>query len=153
MPKIKITIVPIGEVKTNLNKGESQALLENEEQISKLIIFEKYVECLKHIKDFSHIMVFFWAHLVSKSERSIKKIHPKGNPLNPEKGVFATHSQAGPNPNSLTIVKLLKRKKNILYVKNLDAFKNSPLLDIKSYVPFLNPKNDVVIPEWIKKIK
>jgi tRNA-Thr(GGU) m(6)t(6)A37 methyltransferase TsaA len=148
----EIKIIPIGEVKTKIDRNILKAL-GNKKHISKLIIFDEYIECLDRIEDFSHIIICYWAHLVSIKQRDIKKVHPKGNPKFPEVGIFSTHSQVRPNPICITISKLLKREDNVLFVKNLDAFNESPILDIKPYISFMDKTMDLRMPEWINKIK
>jgi len=147
-----IKIIPIGKVNTNINKNKLKDI-GKEKNISKLIIFEDYIECLEGIEEFSHIIVCYWAHLVSMKQREIKKVHPKSNPKFPEVGIFSTHSQVRPNPICLTISEVLKREENVLFVKNLDAFNESPILDIKPYIPFLDKTIDISVPEWINKIR
>jgi tRNA (Thr-GGU) A37 N-methylase len=41
------------------------------------------------------------------------------------------------------VVRLEKRKKNVLYVKGIDALDKTPLLDIKPYVPEFGPHEPV----------
>ena len=54
-----------------------------------------------------------------------------------------------PNQIGLTVVKLLKRKVNILFVKGLDVIDVAPLLDIKPYVPPFGPKEKTRI-GWLE---
>jgi tRNA-Thr(GGU) m(6)t(6)A37 methyltransferase TsaA len=147
----EINIKPIGEVKTEVDPKISKEI-KNKENISKIIIFDDYRECLDGIEGFSHLIICYWAHLVSKSQRKIRKVHPKSNPKFPEVGIFATHSQVRPNPICLTIVRLVKSEKNFLIVKNLDALQNSPILDIKPHIPTLQESNDIELPHWANKI-
>ncbi|MBU0579824.1 MAG: SAM-dependent methyltransferase, partial [Candidatus Margulisbacteria bacterium] len=53
---------------------------------------------------------------------------------NKPRGVFATRAPNRPNSIGLSIVKLIKIEKNILYIENIDAVDGTPLLDIKPYV-------------------
>jgi len=70
-----------------------------------------------------------------------------------QRGLFATRYPRRPNQIGLTTVKLLKRKGNTLFVKGIDVINNSPLLDIKPYIPDFGPKEKVKI-GWLKgKIK
>jgi len=47
--------------------------------------------------------------------------------------VFCARGRERPNPIGLAVVELLKRNKNVLTVKALDAYDGSPILDIKPY--------------------
>ena len=51
------------------------------------------------------------------------------------------------------MVRLLKRKENILTVKGIDVLDGTPLLDIKPYVPDFEPDEKIKI-GWLEgKIK
>jgi tRNA-Thr(GGU) m(6)t(6)A37 methyltransferase TsaA len=56
-------------------------------------------------------------------------------------GVFATRAPTRPNPIGLSIVELIRREDNVLYVANLDVVDGTPLLDIKPYVPQFDAAN------------
>jgi tRNA (Thr-GGU) A37 N-methylase len=50
-------------------------------------------------------------------------------------GVFATRSPARPNAIGISIVRFTGIEKNTLYIKDVDIVDETPLLDIKPYVP------------------
>jgi len=50
-------------------------------------------------------------------------------------GVFATRAPARPNPIGLTAVRLLGIEDNRLLIAGVDMLDETPLLDIKPYVP------------------
>jgi tRNA (adenine37-N6)-methyltransferase len=52
-----------------------------------------------------------------------------------EHGLFATRSPCRPNPIGLSVVRLIGREHNVLRVRGLDILDNTPLLDLKPYVP------------------
>ena len=68
---------------------------------------------------------------------------------NVERSVFATRSPARPNPIGVSIVRLIKVKKNILHVKNLDMLDGTPLLDIKPYIPHWEHDDQIKI-GWLE---
>jgi len=76
------------------------------------------------------IMVFTWLHL---SDRSILKVHPRGDPDNPLRGVFATRSPHRPNPIGLhrTRITALEGPTRIR-VESLEVIDKTPVVDIKS---------------------
>ena len=114
-------------------------------------IYEKYTRGLDKITDFSHIIVLYWLHLKDDPEnRSILQVHPRGDLNKPLVGVFATRSPSRPNPIGLCVCKLIKVEENMLYIKNLDAFVGSPILDIKPYIPSLDCRPNAQIPDWIR---
>jgi len=68
--------------------------------------------------------------------------------VNVEKGVFACRSPSRPNPIGLCIVKLIKVEGNVLTVRGLDAFTDSPIIDIKPYLPRADSIPDARVPSW-----
>jgi tRNA-Thr(GGU) m(6)t(6)A37 methyltransferase TsaA len=88
-----------------------------------------YVNGLKDIDGFSHIILIYHFHISKGYSLEIIPFlddHPKG--------VFATRSPKRPNPIGLSIVKLIKVEDGILHIEDVDILDNTPLLDIKPYV-------------------
>jgi len=93
-------------------------------------IFPEYVEGLKDLEGFSHIILIYHFHLIKKMLLRVKpymddKLH----------GVFATRAPCRPNPIGISVVRLIKIKGNMLYIQDIDIVDGTPLLDIKPYVP------------------
>ncbi len=93
-------------------------------------VFDEYAEALETIETFSHIMLFF---MLDRSGE-VKLSRPTFLDENPH-GVFASRHPARPNGIGFSIVRLEKRDGNILYVSGIDMLDNSPLIDIKPYIP------------------
>jgi tRNA-Thr(GGU) m(6)t(6)A37 methyltransferase TsaA len=91
-------------------------------------------------------------HKISKRKEPTLKVHPRGRTDIPLQGIFATRTPLRPNPIGLTLVQLIERKQNILTVKGLDAYHNTPVLDIKPYNHW-NMTTDFEVPEWRKKLE
>jgi len=99
-------------------------------------VFPEYAEGLKDLEGFSHIVLLYHFHLSKKPSLKVKpymddKLH----------GVFATRSPSRPNSIGISIVRLIRIRKNILIVKDLDILDGTPLLDIKPYVPEFDVKS------------
>ena len=76
------------------------------------------------------ILVLTWLHL---ADRSILRVHPRGNRENPMRGVFATRSPHRPNPIGLHRTRVLSVELPCsLHVQPLEVIDNTPVLDIKS---------------------
>ncbi len=69
---------------------------------------------------------------------------------NKDHGVFAMRGPSRPNPIGISAVRLIKVKKNILYVRDLDILDGTPLLDIKPYVPEFDMRNVDKV-GWLEK--
>jgi tRNA-Thr(GGU) m(6)t(6)A37 methyltransferase TsaA len=93
-------------------------------------IYPEYVDGLLDLEGFSHILLLCHLHLIKNSPLIVK-------PFLDDKthGVFATRSPARPNKIGLSVVRLKRIERNILYIQELDIIDRTPLLDIKPYVP------------------
>jgi tRNA (Thr-GGU) A37 N-methylase len=58
-------------------------------------------------------------------------VHPRGDPANPERGVFATRSPDRPNPIGLHRVEIVGVDGLRVQVRNLEAVDGTPVLDVK----------------------
>ena len=52
-----------------------------------------------------------------------------------KRGVFATRSSRRPNRIGLSLVRLLRREGNVLFVESEDILDGTPVLDIKPFIP------------------
>lgn len=136
------------EVNKNMWKGGVKGIIK---------VYEEFKEGLLGIENFSHIIVVSWLHKITEDQRKILVVKPLrmmelGFKLSelPTLGVFALHSPVRPNPIGITIVRLIKREDNLLFVEGLDLYDGTPILDLKGYYPYL-PK-DVRVPEWSKRL-
>jgi len=99
---------------------------------------------LKDIEGFSHIILIYHFHLVKNS--SLQVIPFMDTQLH---GIFATRSPLRPNPIGISIDKLIKVVKNIIYIEEVDIIDGTPLFDIKPFYPkFDNRKTNKV--GWLK---
>lgn len=123
-----------------------------EDQEAKIRIFPEFCAGLKGIKDFSHLIILYWAHLRDgEKERRTLLVFPRRHAVNIETGVFACRSPSRPNPIGLCVVELVKNKKCTLTVKGLDAFEGSPIIDIKPYIPRDDSIQNAHVPEWTRR--
>jgi tRNA-Thr(GGU) m(6)t(6)A37 methyltransferase TsaA len=129
---------PIGTIKTPyIDKAPYQPY---EDKLSRfeVEIFPEFEEGLQGIESFSYLMLFFYLDRTEMSGDLIVDV----SWANIETGVFSTRSPDRPNPIGFSIVKLLEREGNILRISGVDAFDNTPLLDIKPYILELDSKKD-----------
>jgi tRNA-Thr(GGU) m(6)t(6)A37 methyltransferase TsaA len=120
---------PIGAPRQAAGAPEVRATIE---------VFEEFARGLKDLDDFSHIVVLFHLHLVANPSLVA---HPPWDGR--AHGVFATRSPYRPNPIGVSIVRLDRIDGNILHISGVDMIDGSPVLDIKPYVPELNPAGPV----------
>ena len=130
------------------HRSTKRETLAERHALAELVIDEDLDGILDGIEGFSHLLVTYWAHLVPPEGRSLIRVRPMGRKDLPLTGIFATCSPARPNPLSVTAVRLVERRGNVLLVEGLEALDGSPVLDIKPYVAYYYAASDVEMPEW-----
>ena len=99
---------------------------------SRIVLYQKYQPGLVGVAMLSEIWVLWWFHRNDKPRmRSTPKVHPRGDPANLLKGVFATRAPMRPNLIALSRCKILSVKKNVIEIDSIDAFPDTPVLDLK----------------------
>ena len=93
-------------------------------------IFPEYEEGLETIETFSHIILFYMFDRAGEVKLSRPTFLDDDS-----HGVFASRHPCRPNGIGFSIVKLIKKNKNVLVVSELDMLDNTPLIDIKPYIP------------------
>ncbi len=144
----KIELEPIGFVKTEAIGKE----VRDKSHISEIILNEDLLEALDGIEGFSHLFVIFFMQKISKKEKRIMKVHPRGREDMPLLGVFATRTSHRPNPIGLSLVEILKVEGKILTIRGLDAFDGTPILDIKPY-DYWDSADNARVPDWWIRLK
>ncbi len=89
----------------------------------------KYAAAAEGLKPDTEVMILTWMHL---ADRSVLRVHPKGDPRNPITGVFKTRSADRPNPIGLhraTVVAV--EPPNRFLVKPLEVVDGTPVVDVK----------------------
>jgi len=149
-----ISFTPIGYIRVSETKDTIRNSLYGVK--GRIELLPEYSEGLDGIEEFSHIIVIAYLHDVQPGQKSVLKVKPFrkiARVLNidfkevPVVGVFCTDSPHRPNPIALTIVNLLERRKNVLYVSGLDLYDGTPVLDIKPYTPH-RVIPEISVPEW-----
>jgi tRNA-Thr(GGU) m(6)t(6)A37 methyltransferase TsaA len=93
-------------------------------------VYDDYVEGLADLDGFSHIILLYHFH-----ESSGYRLRVKPFLDNQKRGLFATRAPWRPNPIGLSVVRLVQVEGSKLTVEDVDILDNTPLLDIKPYVP------------------
>jgi excinuclease ABC subunit A len=115
-------------------------------------INERHIPALAGLDNFSHIRVIWWFHrLENERFRRIMQVNPPYENA-PKTGVFASRSPVRPNPIGLTTAKIVNIdfKNGIVEVVGFDAFDNTPIIDIKPYIPFFDKVKSFKVPDWFK---
>jgi tRNA-Thr(GGU) m(6)t(6)A37 methyltransferase TsaA len=130
-------IFPVGVV----NKKDESTWIE---------IFEPYADALLGLEGFSHILVLFWFHENDTADRrNTLRVHPRKDEKNPLTGVFGTHSPRRPNLIGLTRCKVKSIEGRRIHIEDIDAFDETPVIDIKCYIPDCPPESEIRLPSWV----
>lgn len=98
-----------------------------------IVLAPKYAPGLMGLKGCSHVTVLYWFDRNDTAEkRAVLQVHPRGNPNNPLRGVFATHSPVRPNLIGVSRCRIISVKDNVVEVAGIDAFDGSPVIDLKN---------------------
>ena len=98
-----------------------------------ILLDEQYAPGLLGLEQFSHVTVVYWFDRNDTPEkRAILQVHPRGDPNNPVRGVFATHAPVRPNLIAISRCRILSITGNRMEVDDIDAFPDSPVLDLKN---------------------
>ena len=129
---MEILYKPIGIVHSPIKKAEEAPRFYTISDIKGCIeIFPEYEPGLYKIESEDSIVVIFHFHLSKGYD-----LHQKKCTSAETKGVFTLCSPRRPNPLGISVLKLEKVKKNLLYVANLDMVDETPVLDIKPFRHF-----------------
>ncbi len=97
------------------------------------------LEAIKGLEDFSHLWVAFIFHQHIGKDWS-PTVRPPRMEGKQRLGVFATRSSYRPNPLGLSLVELdhieQKKKRLLLHIKGADILDQTPVIDIKPYIPY-----------------
>jgi tRNA (adenine37-N6)-methyltransferase len=117
---MKFTVHPIGWIRKTKTK-------------TTIVLYKKYQPALMGVDKLSEIWVIWWFNRYDNPRmRSILKVHPRGNPANPLRGVFATRSPMRPNLIALSRCKVQAVNGNIIKINEIDALPGTPVLDLKA---------------------
>jgi tRNA-Thr(GGU) m(6)t(6)A37 methyltransferase TsaA len=115
-----------------------------------LKLLKAYAPGLRHLDQYSHVMVFWWAskHDNPKSRSTMQTTLPYAPGTTA--GVFACRAEYRPNPIAMTVCKILTvdEAKGIVKVAKIDAFDGTPILDLKGYIPVCDRVRKVRVPGW-----
>ena len=142
----EIKLKPIGFAKNNVRKPRFGKFAE---EISEIIVDEKFTGALKGIDDYSHVIIVYWMDQVKEH---VIVHQPQGNPHVPIVGIFACRCPQRPNPIAITTVRLMAHIGNKIKVKGLDILDGTPIIDIKPYWPQYDKVENEKIPDWVNKL-
>ena len=152
---MEIQFRPIGVIHTKASEAEVR---EKGDREGELEIYPEFTDGLEGIDGYSHLFVIVYFDRLRPEQIGPLKVKPRGLLRRgfkleelPLLGVFALDSPTRPNPIGLTLVRLLRREGNRLFVQGLDFFDHTPILDIKGYQPNYRA-DDFTLPDWFRTL-
>lgn len=124
---------PIGTVRSSLKNRRDCPSQEKEGAPEAWIEIDPlYAKGLYGLRLDDEIIVLTWLHL---GNRDTLQVHPRGNPKNPLKGVFATRSPSRPNPIGFHQTRIINLDQPLkIKVQALEVVDKTPVIDIKSVI-------------------
>ena len=102
-------------------------------------VAESYADGLQDLNGFSHCILLY--HFHAATDATFLEVEPF---LDTEKrGVFATRAPQRPNQIGLSVVAIDSVTENEVRVSGIDVVDQTPLLDIKPFVPDFDVPDDV----------
>lgn len=131
---------PIGVVRSPFTEPAGTPIqpLGAEPVMGKLVVGEAYAEGLADLDGFSHIYLLYVFHRAGPPRLSVVPFLDAV-----PRGVFATRAPSRPNPIGLSLVRLIGRDGCTLAIEGVDMLDGTPVLDIKPYIPSLEPSAGV----------
>lgn len=130
--KTKYEFKSIGIIHTAFEQATGTPIQPKSEQASlgSITLNPAYVAGLTDLEGFSHIILLYVFDRIRNPQLVVKPFLGDR-----EHGIFATRAPARPNPIGISIVRLLSVTDNLISFSGADMLNNTPLLDIKPYVP------------------
>lgn len=120
---------PIGWVESPLVDREAAPKQGDEGSPEAWLVFDQVVsEGRRDLRRGTDIIVLTW---LNRARRDVLRVHPRGDPANPEQGVFSTRSPDRPNPIGLHRVEVMAIEGTRVCVRNLEALDGTPIVDVK----------------------
>ena len=120
---------PIGRVESSLVSTADAPRQGDEGAPDAYLVLDPEVQAgLDGIAVGEEIIVLSWLH---QADRTVLRVHPRGDLSRPEAGVFSTRAPSRPNPIGLHRVGVLGIDGVRVHVSGLEAIDGTPVIDLK----------------------
>lgn len=128
---IDFVMRPIGVIHSPFTmKDQTPIQASRSQAVGQVEVFPEFVPGLQDLDGFSHIILLYVWHEAQGFDLLVKPFLD-----NQKHGIFATRFPGRPNQIGISIVGLRSVSGNILEIEGVDMLDNTPVLDIKPYVP------------------
>ena len=119
----------VGRVESSLTETSGAPKQADEGAPGAWLVFEPAVaEALEGLEPGDEVLVLTW---LDRADRSVLRVHPRGDRSRPLAGVFATRSPARPNPIGVHRVRIEEVDGRRVRVDALEAVDGTPVVDLK----------------------
>ena len=123
------TVRPIGRVQSPLISTADAPRQGDEGAPDAYLVLHPEVQAgLDGVAVGDEIIILTWLH---EADRTVLKVHPRGDLSRPEAGVFSTRAPSRPNPIGLHRVRVLDIAGVRVHVSALEAIDGTPVIDLK----------------------
>ncbi|MHA1965447.1 MAG: tRNA (N6-threonylcarbamoyladenosine(37)-N6)-methyltransferase TrmO [Candidatus Thorarchaeota archaeon] len=135
---MSLIIKPIGVIKTPFKSKDKIPIQSSKsDTIAEAEILTEYSDGLDSLDGFSHAILLYWFHRAQPTKLRVTPFLDTK-----ERGLFSTRAPSRPNPIGFSIVKIIQVKGNILRFMGADMLNDTPLIDIKPFVPEFDNRLD-----------
>jgi tRNA-Thr(GGU) m(6)t(6)A37 methyltransferase TsaA len=146
---MSITFNPIGIIHSPFDTLEDMPIQPTSQasQPGTVEIYPPYTDGLKDLDGFSHIYLIYYLHCASPYKLTVTPF------LDTQlRGLFSTRAPCRPNAIGLSLVQLSRIEGRCLYIDHLDILDQTPLLDIKPYIPEFEPGENIRL-GWLEQAR
>jgi tRNA-Thr(GGU) m(6)t(6)A37 methyltransferase TsaA len=123
------TVRPIGRVQSPLISTADAPRQGDEGAPDAYLVLHPEVQAgLDGVAVGDEIIILTWLH---EADRTVLRVHPRGDLNRPEAGVFSTRAPSRPNPIGLHRVHVLDIAGVRVHVSALEAIDGTPVIDLK----------------------
>jgi tRNA-Thr(GGU) m(6)t(6)A37 methyltransferase TsaA len=135
---VNLELKPIGVIKTPFtHRDEIPIQASKSDFVGEAEVLPDYSPGLDSLDGFSHVILLYWFHRAKPLKLKVTPFLDKK-----ERGLFSTRAPSRPNPIGISIVKLIKIVGNTVRFEGADMLNDTPLIDIKPYVPEFDHRPD-----------
>ncbi|HVJ97599.1 MAG TPA: tRNA (N6-threonylcarbamoyladenosine(37)-N6)-methyltransferase TrmO [Acidimicrobiia bacterium] len=129
MPQSSFALHPIGRVESPLvDLADAPKQGDEGAPDAWIVVDAAFRPALAGLEAGAEVFILTW---LDRADRTTLAVHPRDDPANPVRGVFATRSQDRPNPIGLHRVEILVIDETRIQVRGIEALDGTPVLDIK----------------------
>ena len=146
---MSITFNPIGIIHSPFQTLEDMPIQPTSQasQPGTVEIYPPYTDGLKDLDGFSHIYLIYYLHCAAQYKLTVTPF------LDTQpRGLFSTRAPSRPNAIGLSLVQLMRIEGCYLHIDRLDILDQTPLLDIKPYIPEFEPGENIRL-GWLEQAR